>query len=117
MIRRPPRSTLFPYTTLFRSVTANASTAPPPPATGGITIASNSVDGASVRMPMELIGSAPPLGVRNLDHRVVDAEFSVASGLLLMVSNDPARLNVADVETGATCHVDLPKAACCVSVP
>src|SRR3712207_8347569 len=30
MIRRPPRSTLFPYTTLFRSIeclTANASTA------------------------------------------------------------------------------------------
>src|SRR2546430_10363518 len=25
MIRRPPRSTLFPYTTLFRSVVANAS--------------------------------------------------------------------------------------------
>src|SRR5256885_8796124 len=25
MIRRPPRSTLFPYTTLFRSVAANAS--------------------------------------------------------------------------------------------
>src|SRR3712207_7361873 len=24
MIRRPPRSTLFPYTTLFRSMTANA---------------------------------------------------------------------------------------------
>src|SRR2546426_9266056 len=24
MIRRPPRSTLFPYTTLFRSVTKNA---------------------------------------------------------------------------------------------
>src|SRR5438477_4312001 len=29
MIRRPPRSTLFPYTTLFRSQTA----APTPPAT------------------------------------------------------------------------------------
>jgi len=26
MIRRPPRSTLFPYTTLFRSVDANAPT-------------------------------------------------------------------------------------------
>src|SRR2546422_5048603 len=26
MIRRPPRSTLFPYTTLFRSVRTNAST-------------------------------------------------------------------------------------------
>src|SRR5256885_8364178 len=30
MIRRPPRSTLFPYTTLFRSVIAQAS-APSPP--------------------------------------------------------------------------------------
>src|SRR2546429_2615390 len=27
MIRRPPRSTLFPYTTLFRSVDANQTTA------------------------------------------------------------------------------------------
>src|SRR3989442_1849106 len=30
MIRRPPRSTLFPYTTLFRS-NAGAGVAPPPP--------------------------------------------------------------------------------------
>src|SRR3712207_6952216 len=28
MIRRPPRSTLFPYTTLFRSVDANVSVRP-----------------------------------------------------------------------------------------
>src|SRR2546425_6941403 len=27
MIRRPPRSTLFPYTTLFRSITANVAKA------------------------------------------------------------------------------------------
>src|SRR3712207_8899198 len=33
MIRRPPRSTLFPYTTLFRSAGAprRSSPAPPPP--------------------------------------------------------------------------------------
>src|SRR5437667_5980787 len=30
MIRRPPRSTLFPYTTLFRSVQAPAAVAKPP---------------------------------------------------------------------------------------
>src|SRR5688572_32371669 len=37
MIRRPPRSTLFPYTTLFRSQRAiNRSTSPPPPAAGGV---------------------------------------------------------------------------------
>src|SRR5258707_11458158 len=29
MIRRPPRSTLFPYTTLFRSCTADADTVSP----------------------------------------------------------------------------------------
>src|SRR3989442_5156797 len=35
MIRRPPRSTLFPYTTLFRSTSARrrARTAPAPPST------------------------------------------------------------------------------------
>src|SRR5215216_7601896 len=31
MIRRPPRSTLFPYTTLFRSLTRPGSPGPPPP--------------------------------------------------------------------------------------
>src|SRR2546426_3874077 len=32
MIRRPPRSTLFPYTTLFRSGMADANADPPFPA-------------------------------------------------------------------------------------
>src|SRR2546429_3229817 len=31
MIRRPPRSTLFPYTTLFRSVVSRADHRVPPP--------------------------------------------------------------------------------------
>src|SRR3712207_7389474 len=31
MIRRPPRSTLFPYTTLFRSSDAHGPPPPPPP--------------------------------------------------------------------------------------
>src|SRR2546430_17016557 len=31
MIRRPPRSTLFPYTTLFRSVKLNTNESPLPP--------------------------------------------------------------------------------------
>src|SRR2546429_7179316 len=32
MIRRPPRSTLFPYTTLFRSCTCRWTPSSPPPA-------------------------------------------------------------------------------------
>src|SRR2546422_2915076 len=31
MIRRPPRSTLFPYTTLFRSCSRRRTESPPPP--------------------------------------------------------------------------------------
>src|SRR3989442_11807623 len=31
MIRRPPRSTLFPYTTLFRSLGCGAAATPPTP--------------------------------------------------------------------------------------
>src|SRR3712207_6961735 len=31
MIRRPPRSTLFPYRTLFRSATSGSGAAQPPP--------------------------------------------------------------------------------------
>src|SRR2546430_6737403 len=34
MIRRPPRSTLFPYTTLFRSAGADPTEAAPPGTTG-----------------------------------------------------------------------------------
>src|SRR5262245_63421775 len=35
MIRRPPRSTLFPYTTLFRSASAERSAMPAGRTTGG----------------------------------------------------------------------------------
>jgi len=54
MIRRPPRSTLFPYTTLFRSTTettTSAAPAPQPKNTGGDLAET----GASVFVPI-LIG-------------------------------------------------------------
>src|SRR5437868_12755223 len=35
MMRRPPRSTLFPYTTLFRSLAARSGRRAAPPAVGG----------------------------------------------------------------------------------
>src|SRR2546426_6330467 len=39
MIRRPPRSTLFPYTTLFRSALASPRSAPPQGAAARHTLA------------------------------------------------------------------------------
>src|SRR5438045_9260248 len=43
MLRRPPRSTLFPYTTLFRSATPSA----PAPKCRSHTLRTNSVNGSS----------------------------------------------------------------------
>src|SRR3712207_7777504 len=47
MIRRPPRSTLFPYTTLFRSVATN------PAAVLGITNTSSSNQRATVQVTQD----------------------------------------------------------------
>src|SRR2546427_5945982 len=60
MIRRPPRSTLFPYTTLFRSQTpvgrrAAHGLSPPPRRPG--------------RCPRSSAEHAPPVHVQNLDRK------------------------------------------------
>jgi hypothetical protein len=98
------------------TVTADAARAPAAPATGTVTVNSNAVDSPTLGLSAVLVASSPALGVRPLDYRVVDAEFSVAAGLLVTVSADPASLNVYDVETGESWSVALAKAPCCVSV-
>src|SRR2546430_10899637 len=49
MIRRPPRSTLFPYTTLFRSPRACAEITPPPSSVT-VTVPLSSGDRKSTRL-------------------------------------------------------------------
>src|SRR2546429_7078115 len=44
MIRRPPRSTLFPYTTLFRSVNARACEVPAAPGTALLHVLRNDLE-------------------------------------------------------------------------
>src|SRR2546425_11541693 len=78
MIRRPPRSTLFPYTTLFRSwhgsPSINFSVGVPPPPTGGLVISSPLVlDKLSVMAGDTLNGtvtyqntSASPIAVQTI---------------------------------------------------
>src|SRR3712207_7142793 len=53
MIRRPPRSTLFPYTTLFRSVTANDAVSAP---SGTVTLAGTD----ATPLPLESETTTPP---------------------------------------------------------
>src|SRR3712207_8078612 len=60
MIRRPPRSTLFPYTTLFRSVGAALGWAPSPGTEDFVKEFSEAID----RLP-GLAGLVFPNGLRN----------------------------------------------------
>src|SRR5438034_4247454 len=64
MIRRPPRSTLFPYTTLFRSLPAGFAHAGNLPAQRQIT----ETDAAQLELPQR--ASAPPtaLAARSEEH-------------------------------------------------
>src|SRR5687767_15715132 len=47
MIRRPPRSTLFPYTTLFRSTDVRDTIPPPAPGTVDVRLLGNATTGPS----------------------------------------------------------------------
>src|SRR2546427_10912956 len=63
MIRRPPRSTLFPYTTLFRSMLAPAGT--PPPVVARLNsevqeiLDSNEVRDALAKQGLSPVGGSP----------------------------------------------------------
>src|SRR3989442_11805563 len=63
MIRRPPRSTLFPYTTLFRSASSLASVIP----RSGLRSPSWRIDTASSRQARAR-GVDPPRGARSEEH-------------------------------------------------
>src|SRR2546422_6732492 len=62
MIRRPPRSTLFPYTTLFRSISVSAfaqATAPADPAASPPPLASSATASKRIYTPADFARFAP----------------------------------------------------------
>src|SRR2546422_4174116 len=73
MIRRPPRSTLFPYTTLFRSPFVVQLTAPPPEAAALAVrlVAAGAVEADPVALELaRILAGWPRLGaeVRSEEH-------------------------------------------------
>src|SRR3712207_7644206 len=58
MIRRPPRSTLFPYTTLFRSGGARVPELPAWPPPGGVDAAARVSGGRRYRIIRRFVGAA-----------------------------------------------------------
>src|SRR2546422_7782126 len=57
MIRRPPRSTLFPYTTLFRSIARN-----PKPRPDSITVSSRANEPCGATSPRPSVKKVVPQG-------------------------------------------------------
>src|SRR2546430_4885722 len=86
MIRRPPRSTLFPYTTLFRSRVPDASLAPRRPRRLPETPKSDEVDGL-----LDAADGDGPLALRN---RAL-LELVYSAGLR---SREAVDLDLGDVE-------------------
>src|ERR1043165_1518396 len=59
MIRRPPRSTLFPYTTLFRSTPPSTPAVTPTPAPAASSALANSAPAGGTARDGSLSSSAP----------------------------------------------------------
>src|SRR2546422_8599589 len=68
MIRRPPRSTLFPYTTLFRSAPGPSTGRIPPKGSGGSSGAGSPNDSASATRPCRNTASSQISGARSEEH-------------------------------------------------
>src|SRR3712207_9399144 len=76
MIRRPPRSTLFPYTTLFRSLREDSGeslTQAPQPTLADLGALVEESRGAGMRITarIELGDAAPPAAVGRTAYRIV----------------------------------------------
>ncbi|NUO64241.1 MAG: BACON domain-containing protein [Gemmatimonadaceae bacterium] len=112
----PSNGTLAVGDSVALAVTVDHAAAGSPDATGNLAITSDAVNGTQ-QTRIELTGgSGLPLGLTVLGHRVVDAEYSPATGAIVTVSANPARLNIIDVESGLMKSVDLALPPACVAV-
>src|SRR5256885_11205322 len=89
MIRRPPRSTLFPYTTLFRSCDELPAVIFPSSLNAGFSSASAS-SVAPGRMPWSVVNVEP---LRSEEHTSeLQSPCNLVCRLLLEKKNSPERL-------------------------
>jgi len=84
--------------------------------TMGARVGANSLSASATGLTAASATATASVSIRALDHRVVDAEMSVATGKIITVSANPSRLNVIDPETGAVQSIALTYAPLNVSV-
>src|SRR2546425_12003502 len=79
MIRRPPRSTLFPYTTLFRSLRIGREPQPPRPQ----QLAPREPEAVAPAHPHQVLDRSPLEPGRRAAHEVTDTPIGTVSLALL----------------------------------
>src|SRR5256885_5575790 len=98
MIRRPPRSTLFPYTTLFRSLSSGVSDLPP---VGGALDLGPGL-GKRLGQRFERAQQTDRKSTRlNSSHLVISyAVFCLKKKKQLHTAHDPPTKLLSDIQTG-----------------
>src|SRR2546430_7137402 len=94
MIRRPPRSTLFPYTTLFRSVCCRSSRTPGP-CMSGSNSASSSARGERIR-PGRLVRHSSPAWRSEEHTSELQSQSNLVCRLLLEKKKKNGEVTVLD---------------------
>src|ERR1039458_877543 len=106
MIRRPPRSTLFPYTTLFRSQNATA-VGRTTSVTGHLTIVGTTATAASFSVPMATVHSDKSQRDGQFDGRIMDVSQYPTGTFALTDPIDLAPLPATGAVRSYTAHGKL----------
>src|SRR5215813_14279725 len=115
MIRRPPRSTLFPYTTLFRSAGGNIGmasvlSAPSDGYTIGFATANNAINATLyVKLPFDFIRDSAPVGGMMILTNVMASHPSVpaktVAEFISYARANPGKVNFGSGGSGTSIHL------------
>src|SRR2546430_17140490 len=110
MIRRPPRSTLFPYTTLFRSLWGYSDLAPPAPGwNSGLTtqLQGGALCKAADKLRQDLLARASGL------LKVDAANLQIRDGVISSKEDPKRTVTFASLARANEGRVIRPHASCC----
>src|SRR5258708_16488921 len=98
MIRRPPRSTLFPYTTLFRSVLAFSRDNQTKLGTGTLTVIDNMIDATTGTVKIKATFADRKSTRLNSSHQIISyAVFCLKKKKLNESKNDSTKLAIKNI--------------------
>src|SRR2546427_7832329 len=100
MIRRPPRSTLFPYTTLFRSLLVPQATTETPDLSSSFKLVGSAAVAAAPALSASLESAAPLSSAQRFHDRLRQVERTGAYGSAGLVGASGVRATVAVGDTG-----------------